>query len=59
MYLTHYTKFLKAGLDYILEEIMALINFSLQFGQFFRKWKTSIIQPMLKMINLLNLDLRF
>ena len=28
------TKFLKDGLDYILEEITDLINFSLQFGHF-------------------------
>ena len=28
------TKFLKDGLDYILEEITDLINFSLQFGNF-------------------------
>ena len=53
------TKFLKAGIDYILEEVMDLINFSLQFGQFPRKWKTSIIWPMIKKMNLLNLDLRF
>ena len=52
-------KFLKAGLDYILEEITDLINFSLQFRQFPRKWKTSIIWPMIKKMNLLNLDLRF
>ena len=32
------TKFLKDGLDYILEEMTDLINFSLQFGQFPRKW---------------------
>ena len=37
------TKFLKDGLDYIPEEIIDLINFSLQFGQFLRKWKTSIV----------------
>ena len=39
------TKFLKDGLDYILEEITDLINFSLQFGQFLRKWQTSIVRP--------------
>ena len=32
-------KFLKARLDYILEEIADLINFSLQFRQFPRNWK--------------------
>ena len=33
------TKFLKAGLDYILEEITDLINFTLQFRQFPRNGK--------------------
>ena len=42
------TKFLKAGLDYILEEITDLINFSLQFGQCPRKWKTAIVRPLIK-----------
>ena len=53
------TKFLKDGLDYILEEITDLINFSLQFGQFPRKWKTSIVRPLIKKINSCNLDLTF
>ena len=34
------TKFPKDGLDCILEEITDLSNFSLQYGQFLRKWKT-------------------
>ena len=45
------TKFLKDGLDYILEEITDLINFSLQFGQFLRKQETSIVRPLIKKIN--------
>ena len=53
------TKVLKDGLNYILEEITDLINFSLQFGQFLRKWKTSIVKPMIKKINSCNLDLSF
>ena len=53
------TEFHKARLDYILEEITDLINFFLQFGQFPRKWKTSIVWLLIKKINLLNLDLTF
>ena len=53
------TKFLKDGLGYILEEITDLINFSLQFGQFPRKWKTSIVRPLIKKINSCNMDLSF
>ena len=53
------TKFLKDGLDYILEEITDLINFSLQFGQFLRKWKTSIVRPLIKKIKSHNWDLSF
>ena len=53
------TKFLKDGLDYILEEITDLINFSFQFGQFLRKWKTSIIRLLIKKINLCNMDHSF
>ena len=53
------TKFLKDGLEYILEEITGLINFSLQFGQFPRKWKTSVVRPLIKKINSCNLDLTF
>ena len=48
------TKFLKEGMDDILQEITDLVNFSLQYGQFPRKWKTSIVRPM---INSRNLDL--
>ena len=51
------TKFLKEGMDYILHEITDLVNFSLQYGQFLRKWKTSIVRPMIKKINSRNLDL--
>ena len=55
------TKFLKTGIDYILEDLILedLINFSLQFGQFPRKWRTSIVQLLIKKINSLNLDLTF
>ena len=53
------TKFLKEGMDYILEEITDLVNFLLQYGQFLRKWKTSIVRPMIKKINSHNLDLSF
>ena len=53
------TKLLKYGLDYIIEEITDLINFSLQFGQFPRKWKTSTVRPLIKKINSHNLDLTF
>ena len=53
------TKFLKEGMDYILEEITDLVNFSLQYGQFLRKSKTSIVRPMIKKINSCNLDLSF
>ena len=53
------TKFLKDGLDYTLDEITDLINFSLQFGQFLRKWKSSIVRPFMKKINSHNLDLMF
>ena len=52
-------KFLKAGFDYILEEITDLINISLQFQQFPRKWKSSIVQLLIKNINSHNLDLTF
>ena len=45
------TKFLKKGMDYILEEITDLVNFSIQYGQFPRKWKTSIVRLMIKKIN--------
>ena len=51
------TKFLKEGMDYILQEITDLVNFSLQYGQFPRKWKTSIVRTMIKKINSRNLDL--
>ena len=51
------TKFLKEGMDYILQEITDLVNFSLQYGQFLRKWKTSKVRPMIKKINSCNLDL--
>ena len=51
------TKLLKEGLDYILQEITDLVNFSLQNGQFLRKWKTSIVRPMIKKINSRNLNL--
>ena len=53
------TKFLKEGMDYILQEITDLVNFSLQYGQFLRKWKTSIVRPMIKKINSCNLGLSF
>ena len=53
------TKFLKEGMDYILEEITDLVNFSLQYWQFPRKWKTSIVRPMIKKINSHNLNLSF
>ena len=53
------TKFLKDGLDYIVEEITDLINFSLQFEQFPRKWQTSIGRPLIKKINSHNMDLNF
>ena len=51
--------FLKDGLDYILEEITDLINFLLQFGQFLRKWKTSIVRLLIKKINSCNMCLSF
>ena len=51
------TKFLKEGMDYILQEVTDLVNFSLQYGQFLRKWKTSIVRPMIKKINSCNLDI--
>ena len=41
------TKFLKEGMDYILQEITDLVNFLLLYGQFLRKWKTSIVRPMI------------
>ena len=53
------TKFLKEGMDCILEGITDLVNFSLQYGQFPRKWKTSIVRLMIKKINSHNLDLSF
>ena len=53
------TKFLKEGMDYILEKITDLVNFSLQYGQYPRKWKTSIVRLMIKKINSHNWDLSF
>ena len=53
------TKFLKEGMDFILEEITDLVIFSLQYGQFLRKWKTSVVRLMIKKINSHNLDLSF
>ena len=50
------TEILKEGMDYILQEITDLVNFSLPYGQFPRKWKTSIVRPMIKKINSRNLD---
>ena len=46
-------------MDYILQEITDLVNFSLQYGQFLRKWKTSIVRPMIKKMSSHNLDLSF
>ena len=46
------TNILKAGIDIILPVVTKIVNVSLKTGEFADIWKTAIIRPLLKKINL-------